>query len=889
MRRRAMRGVAASPTPQKAPRTPRRGSSAKDARFDGDTTPRRHTEGGATPSAAAKEGAELSERARKLWKELQDREADTGGANAAAKPSRVHPKGARSGASDVAHDKSMATPGKSSRMRPRDDDVDMQDAPVAPSPRRSKQRADRAQQAARPPWASVLDEDKAIAAAAPDAERAPRLRSALKAAVADHGKAVSRASALEEECHIQQTLLRSALKRQADLTAQLQRARREQSAAAADATSSRAAATEAEKACRSARHALSECAAQNAKLVAAYAEKKKEVRELSSEVERRDASKASETQSTQDELAVLRAELEASKAEAEGLRERAIRAEVRLEKAEVAAATAATQRPTPVPAAPEPVRPAPEAPSASTAESGSEAQHTAPMAEPTVSDHGSAGASPSISSGSNRNSSSSEEEAHWAEEKARWAAEKERWAAEKQRWMNELESTRQTIRGGAPAPGTSGSQAPGAGAPPAEGKHARRQSLSSGGSSCASTDIEGAESQPARGMADGARAHQAHLDREDASAPPPVVHSTSAPAVAQAAERSGSAVPRASANTPSAAAHRTPGKATPQCASTAPSHKPKQQVKPSPGHRSREAFVAEKAREVEQERKQEAEKQAQAQAQRAAAATAAAETAKKEKEASTASNTQQAQQYKASGNASYQKGKYKEAYDEYTKGINLKCGDKSFEAILHCNRAAALMAQKQYVHAAADCDAALALDPCYSRALQRRVDVWTAMGDYQQAVRDLQALIGPPHRLGAEATTKLADAQRRARTSKGADPYVVLNVETTAKDSEVKSAYRKLALRFHPDKCRDEALRPQAEVLFKLVSGAYNTLSDPASRRKHDQQAFANMAREARNNYAAATGHARSTYGGYGRAGASAYSHFGGATYARARSSSFAV
>ena len=35
------------------------------------------------------------------------------------------------------------------------------------------------------------------------------------------------------------------------------------------------------------------------------------------------------------------------------------------------------------------------------------------------------------------------------------------------------------------------------------------------------------------------------------------------------------------------------------------------------------------------------------------------------------------------------------------------------------------------------------------------------MGDYNQAIRDLQALIAPPHRLGAEASTKLADAQRR--------------------------------------------------------------------------------------------------------------------------------
>ena len=872
LRRRAMRGVMASPTPTKARREQAQARAEADTASSPAPAKQRARGQGqhARDGEAQEDGAELSARARRLWQELQEREAEGGGAP--AKPSRVRPKGARSGASDVAHDTSTKTPGKTSRMRPAPRDQAQDDAHMAdpagaqhavpPSPGRSRQRATHRQPL--PAWAAVLDQDKAIAVSAPDAERAPRLRAALKAAVADHEKSASRAAALEEECHIQQTLLRSALKRQADLTAQLQRARREQSTAAADASSSRAAATEAEKACRSARQALAECASQNAKLVAAYAEKKKEAKELGAEVQRNRGTAAEQAKGAEDELATVHAELRAAKAEAEALRERAIRAEVRLEKSEAAAAGARKQQAQ---------QQAQQQPAASAATTESEAAHTAPepsashsSAEPSVSRGSTAkGASPSQSTGSRRSNTSSEEEAHWAEEKARWAKEKDRWAAEKQRWMNELESTRQTIRGGAAPPGGEG------GKPEREAR--RRASVSSGGddSSCASTGIaNGAESrqhampQPAADAETDVNSGSTAAPKAAAPVPETVVPESAAPQQQQERPTSAAVLPAETA----AAAAQTPSKRRP---TSAPGRSPK--LRPSPSaRRAREAFVA-----GERERK-EAE----------AEAAAAARKEHKERE-DTASALSKAQAHKAAGNSAYQKGNYKDAYAEYTKGIERNCSDRSFQAILHCNRAAALMAQKQYVHAAADCNAALSLDTRYSRALQRRVDVWTAMGDYNQAIRDLQALIAPPHRLGAEASTKLADAQRRARHSKGADPYVVLSVGATASAAEVKKAYRKLALQFHPDKCRDEKLRPQTEVLFKMVSAAHNTLSDPAARRKHDQAAFASMAREASRGYTSgASSRGHGSYASYGRGGASAYSNFASGAYARARSRSFA-
>src|SRR6202047_1372008 len=64
------------------------------------------------------------------------------------------------------------------------------------------------------------------------------------------------------------------------------------------------------------------------------------------------------------------------------------------------------------------------------------------------------------------------------------------------------------------------------------------------------------------------------------------------------------------------------------------------------------------------------------------------------------------------------------------------------------------------------------------------------------------------------------------------DYYKTLGVERGASESEIKSAYRKLARKNHPD------LNPnnkEAETRFKQINEAYQVLSDPAKRKKYDE------------------------------------------------------
>ena len=68
-------------------------------------------------------------------------------------------------------------------------------------------------------------------------------------------------------------------------------------------------------------------------------------------------------------------------------------------------------------------------------------------------------------------------------------------------------------------------------------------------------------------------------------------------------------------------------------------------------------------------------------------------------------------------------------------------------------------------------------------------------------------------------------------TTKKRDYYEVLGVPRGASEEEIKKAFRKLALKYHPDRNKEKG----AEDKFKEINEAYQVLSDSSLRSKYDQ------------------------------------------------------
>ncbi|KDO29050.1 hypothetical protein SPRG_06105 [Saprolegnia parasitica CBS 223.65] len=253
-------------------------------------------------------------------------------------------------------------------------------------------------------------------------------------------------------------------------------------------------------------------------------------------------------------------------------------------------------------------------------------------------------------------------------------------------------------------------------------------------------------------------------------------------------------------------------------------------------------------------------------------------------------------QAKAMGNDAFACGNYQRAINFYSAGLGLDADHDLYNAVLFCNRAAALMGLAKWTPAIADCKDALSRKPTYSRALLRKARCYVSLLRFKDGIADLRAYMEAVDETATEEeraalATELRAAQAKAaaheyeqqerarakqrkerqkqeQSRRGHDPYndyfdsnkskkggrssqnrqqphkappvpvrvrshyEVLHVPLTATASEIKISYRKLALKHHPDKAKSEA----DALLFKDMTAAYAVLSDAHEKAKYDRE-----------------------------------------------------
>lgn len=185
------------------------------------------------------------------------------------------------------------------------------------------------------------------------------------------------------------------------------------------------------------------------------------------------------------------------------------------------------------------------------------------------------------------------------------------------------------------------------------------------------------------------------------------------------------------------------------------------------------------------------------------------------------------------GNNAYSSQKYEEAIRFYSEALLIDPDNTSFNTTLYANRAAAYIKVIKYKEGLRDCSQCLEYNPKYVKAYVRRAHIYHLMGNYEAEIADLEKALKYDS-LNSEIKSDLKNAKQSLQSHKK-DLYTILGVQRTATESEIKKAYKKKALDWHPDKHSiTPEQRTEAEKMFQEINEAASILSDPVKRKKYD-------------------------------------------------------
>lgn len=200
---------------------------------------------------------------------------------------------------------------------------------------------------------------------------------------------------------------------------------------------------------------------------------------------------------------------------------------------------------------------------------------------------------------------------------------------------------------------------------------------------------------------------------------------------------------------------------------------------------------------------------------------------------------------KNSGNEAYKSRNYEESIKIYTDCLTADPEDppKGYLAKVHYNRASAYASLGKHEEAVQDCDMAIENDKDYTKAYLRRATSLRALGGKERLERamydykEVERLQGRDQDLAQN----MRQLQKEIKAAKRVDYYAILELpqRQNSTDADIKKAYRKSAMKWHPDRhaSSGQKEKDEAEKQFKLVAEAYGVLSDPSKKQAYDSGA----------------------------------------------------